>query len=189
VSQTSSIGEEYVSTNRRRSDRNSIRNNISNRLRKRDLDTPVHIPVHIPVHTHVHTPVHTPVHTKTLPREVRETRSMTKTNGHPEEGQLSRRLHANKRELKSIQKSTNNDSESDESHYSKQNEYTNRNQYFHRYGSIYQEYDDFLKKRKKNKRIEFIPRYSDPNEEAIESINSKDLIKYKGPSTVSQDTF
>lgn len=94
-----------------------------------------------------------------------------------------------KREIKSIQKSTNDESESEQDTRNQIREISPRDDYFRRYGSIYQEYDNFLNKRKKNKKIEFIPNLSEPYEELLGSSNSKDLMKYKSKVKGNQDTF
>lgn len=52
---------------------------------------------------------------------------------------------------------------------------------------IYQEYDDFLKRRRKDKRAEFISYAREPGEEVLSKKNNADLLKYYGGYT--EDTF
>jgi hypothetical protein len=66
-------------------------------------------------------------------------------------------------------------------------QFSNREKYFNKGNAIYQEYDEFLKRRRKDKRIEFIKMKNEPGEEILNMKNNKDLLKYFGG--VTEDTF
>lgn len=66
---------------------------------------------------------------------------------------------------------------------------TERDRYFTLGNSIYQEYDNFLKKRKRDRKAEFIKLRRDSNEEVLSFSNNKDLLKYFGAPISDQDTF
>lgn len=62
-----------------------------------------------------------------------------------------------------------------------------RQRYFGQGNAIYQEYDEFLKRKRKDKRAEFGKITKEPGEEPLNPKNSKDLLKYFG--VANEDTF
>jgi hypothetical protein len=64
-----------------------------------------------------------------------------------------------------------------------------RNMFFSKYGSVYAQYDDFLQKRKKNSRIEFIKLEPEPGEIIIRATSAKASKKKRTKNKANQDTF
>lgn len=62
-----------------------------------------------------------------------------------------------------------------------------RERYFNQGNAIYQEYDDYLKRKRKDKRAEFGKWVKEPGEEALNPKNNKELLKYFG--VANEDTF
>lgn len=127
--------------------------------------------------------------------EVRHTRSMARLRN----GSTAKRSNnatprgrvASKRHTKSIEKeqSSVNESEIEEIKSKYMPNYSKRERYFNQGNAIYQEYDNFLRKRRKDRRVEFIKNTREPNEEVISLSNNKDLLKYFGAPANDQDTF
>jgi len=95
-----------------------------------------------------------------------------------------------KRDMKSLHKSESDQEDSLNVMIKNRNHKgsAKRDKYFCRHGSVYQAYDDFLKKRRKDKKAEFISKVNEPNEEIIGSTHSKDLLRYSG-GVGNEDTF
>ena len=98
---------------------------------------------------------------------IRQTRSMMKlkaaVRGHGERVQTSRDMVLKKRDVKLLDKDfSSSESETEELKYHCTSKYSLRDTYFDQGNSIYQEYDDFLKKRRKDRRVEFFKIKSDP---------------------------
>jgi hypothetical protein len=94
-----------------------------------------------------------------------------------------------KRDTKSMEKdvSSTDDTPFEDLKIKNYKKFSNREKYFNKGNAIYQEYDEFLKRRRKDKRIEFIKIKNEPGEEILNMKNNKDLLKYFGGST--EDTF
>jgi hypothetical protein len=94
-----------------------------------------------------------------------------------------------KRDTKSMEKdvSSTDDTPFEDLKIKNYKQFSNREKYFNKGNAIYQEYDEFLKRRRKDKRIEFIKIKNEPGEEILNMKNNKDLLKYFGGST--EDTF
>lgn len=120
---------------------------------------------------------------------MRTTRSMAQPQLISNTPKARKRTRDKKRNIKSIQKSTNDQSVSDHESDKEMKRNSTRDDYFHRYGSIYQEYDDYLNKRRKNKKIQFINNYSETNEELLGSSIGKDGKKSQSNINGTQDTF
>ena len=103
----------------------------------------------------------------------------------------SSNVHTKKRDAKSIDKDLSSVQESDleEMKIKYSEKYSKREKYFNQGNAIYQEYDEFLKRRKKDRKTEFVKLKKEPNEEPINSANSKDLLKFFGGPHADQDTF
>lgn len=119
---------------------------------------------------------------------IRQTRSMMKlktTNrGNSRYAHTSTNTQQKKRDVKSLDKDfSSSESEIEELKYSQ------RDMYFDQGNSVYQEYDDFLKKRRKDRRVEFFKIKSEPDEEVLSFTNTIDLLKYFGAPNSEQDTF
>ena len=94
----------------------------------------------------------------------------------------------NKRELKWINK--HKEVYKNERHEeSKQLDYSKREKYFNQGNSIYKEYDEFLKKRKKDRKLGFIKNILEPGEEIIKAKESIIIQKFFGGASADQDTF
>jgi uncharacterized membrane protein len=150
-------------------------NGIANRLRKRES-----------VETKLSAPKN---------QQMRLTRSMAKdkiTNGVPSKTTVaSSNANKKKRDTKSMEKDMSSvaESELEDMKVKYSEKYSKREKYFNQGNAIYQEYDEFLKKKKKDRKIEFIKLKKEPNEEFINSTNSKDLLKFFGGPNSDQDTF
>lgn len=122
----------------------------------------------------------------------REDNKMAKTsnqnNHHYEASGGSVYNNPKKRELKLINK-YNEDSKNHNREETKQLDYSKREKYFNRGNSIYKEYDEFLKKRKKDRKVEFIKNTLEPGEEIIKTKDNKIIQKLFGGSSTDQDTF
>lgn len=101
----------------------------------------------------------------------------------------TRQLRRRERKSNYKESSLSDGSDLEESKIKFVDNYSKREKYFNQGNAVYQEYDDFLKKRRKDKRIEFISLKREPNEEVLSSKGYKDLFKYLGASTSDQDTF
>lgn len=156
-------------------DKNKNSGGIASRLRRRESDNP-----------QVSAPKN---------QQMRQTRSMVKEktkNGVPSKTTVaSSNVHRKKRDAKSIEKdmSSVGESELEEMKIKYSGKFSTREKYFNQGNAIYQEYDEFLKRKRKDKKLEFIKLKKEPNEEAINSTNSKDLLKFFGGPNSDQDTF
>lgn len=133
-------------------------------------------------------------HQKQNSQNMRQTRSMRKVgNGGSIATQDTNRdvnKVCRKRDAKSIEKEYSSDQGSDfEEIKIDHKNFTQRNRYFNLGNAIYQEYDDFLRKRKKDKRVEFIKEKVEDNEERLVKGSKQDLLKYFGGPASDQDTF
>lgn len=126
---------------------------------------------------------------------MRQTRSMAKEetkNGVPSKTTVaSSNVQRKKRDAKSIEKDMSSvaESELEEMKIKYSEKFSKREKYFNQGNAIYQEYDEFLKRRRKDKKLEFIKLKKEPNEEIINSTNSKELLKFFGGPNSDQDTF
>ena len=117
-----------------------------------------------------------------------QTRGSNRINNHDNTDNLNINRSVNKRELKWISKHEE-DSKSYHNEESKQLDYSKRVKYFNRGNTVYKEYDDFLKKRKKDRKVEFIKNTLEPGEEIIKAKDSKLIQKFFGGPSADQDTF
>lgn len=97
-----------------------------------------------------------------------------------------KRSQRRKRDVKYFEKDVSSD---DEIELEQLKINSKRERYFNQGNAIYQEYDEFLKKRRKDKKLEFINIKKEPNEEVLSLAKNKDLLKYYGVPTSDQDTF
>jgi hypothetical protein len=126
-------------------------------------------------------------------QEMRKTRSMLKIP----QGEMKNVKYdtptiiksTKKRHTKSMEKdvSSTDDTPFEDLKLKTYKQFSNREKYFNKGNAIYQEYDEFLKRRRKDKRIEFIKMKNEPGEEILNMKNNKDLLKYFGG--VTEDTF
>ena len=97
----------------------------------------------------------------------------------------------NKRYIKAFEKEDSSFAESDieelKDKYS--SNYSKREKYFNQGNAIYQEYDNFLKKRRKDRKAEFIKNIREPGEEVLSMNKNRNLLKYFGTAAADQDTF
>lgn len=103
-----------------------------------------------------------------------------------------KRSQRRKREVKYFEKEVSSDEESElaQMKINYTGKHSKRERYFNQGNAIYQEYDDFLiKKRRKDKKLEFIRINKEPNEEVLSLAKNRDLLKYYGVPTSDQDTF
>mmetsp|Transcript_19263 Transcript_19263/g.17088 ORF Transcript_19263/g.17088 Transcript_19263/m.17088 type:complete len:124 (-) Transcript_19263:291-662(-) len=123
---------------------------------------------------------------------MRTTRSMVEI----ENGQLNRNKNydekklAKKRHTKSMEKDlgTSDGASGEEQKLNSINEQNRRALFLmNKRIPIYQEYDDFLKRRRKDKRVEFILYNREAGEEVLSKESNVDLLKYYGGQ--SEDTF
>lgn len=128
-------------------------------------------------------------------RDRRLTRSMrgsktTKANS-SNAAPAPKRTGNRRRDLKSLEKASSSEEESElaEMKIRFTDNYSKRERYYNQGNAIYQEYDDFMKRRRKDKRAEFITVRKDTNEEMLNSKSHGDLLKYFGAPTSDQDTF
>lgn len=125
----------------------------------------------------------------------RYTRSMTNLNNQHSNNTkttpTSQDNRGRRRDAKSIEKdlSSISHSELEEMKINFDNKYSKREEYYNLGNAVYQEYDEFLKKRRKDKRAEFIKIHREHDEEIPTMKNSKDLLRYFGAPTADQDTF
>ena len=130
---------------------------ISNRLRKRKSPLPQ------------------------LPNKSSQSRRITRSKAQEE-------WKGRKRNAKSIEKEASDSSgDGEELKISPPVWSVQRQRYFSQGNAIYQEYDDFLKRKRKDKRAEFGKITKDPGEEPLNPKNNKDLLKYFGAA--NEDTF
>lgn len=97
-----------------------------------------------------------------------------------------KRSQRRKRDVKYFEKDLSSD---DEIELDQLKINSKRERYFNQGNAIYQEYDEFLRKRRKDKKLEFISINKEPNEEVLSLAKNKDLLKYYGVPTSDQDTF
>jgi hypothetical protein len=150
----------------------TAQNNIFSRLRQRTSETPVK--------------------PKNSKFEIRKTRSMGKGFSH-KNGQKSSKgkVGLKKRDQKFDDKAASDF----ESCYSEESKVVDRNKsirtlFLSTFGSVYQEYDDFLQKRKRNRKAEFIKLDRAPGEEIIKPSKRKNIMKIAANKhQANQDTF
>ena len=154
----SSFEEDYRATNTPSKGDKRGQSNISSRLRKR-------------------TPTSTP-RTQTSKFEARKTRSMMKSNSAVVKSNQKSKRGRKKRESKYADKGLS-DLGSSFSDEAKSADPTNsiRRLFLATFGSIYQAYDEYLQKRKRNRKAEFIKLIPEPGEEILKPTKRKNMMK------------
>lgn len=146
---------------------------IANRLRKRQRKTSSRAP---------------------KPRTKRWTRSMVKIEERKSDQSSEEIITTNtrKRDAKSIEKLEQLELEDGKVEEIKQrfeNKYLKRDRYYSQIGSIYNRYDEYIKKRKKDKRIKFINDEPEKGETPLTKNQNRQLQKKFNEQIKSQDTF